>query len=179
MSEFSQKWISGDGGPLILMEERLLPLWDGSDAPANGRVVIAESRWGLEVATDYDRACDIREYTGVIKVGDGEALVLSTDGENQATWLTNTEMLVEWCYAESEADLLKEVELWAENGDILFTSNFEVTSSRVVLLVSAEAGTDPLYDRLTFDLMPGRYIIESGVRENESTSVVCHRFKLR
>ena len=76
MNEDSFKfiWVSGDGGPLILMEQKYLINWEGCDAPSNGRVVEANSCWGLDVATDYDLACDIEDYLGLINVGKGKHL---------------------------------------------------------------------------------------------------------
>ena len=102
-------WVSGDGGPLILMEQKYLADWEGSNAPSNGRVVEANSRWGLEVATDYDLACDIEDFLGLINVGEGKALVLGGD-ELATTWFPLFEnqegILIRWDYADSESEII-------------------------------------------------------------------------
>jgi len=183
ISELSKKWITGDGGPLILMEKRLLSFWEGADEPSNGRAVEAESRWGLDVATDYDRACDIRSWAGVIEVGSGRALVLSTDGDAMATWLPpvgiSEGVIIEWAYADSEDQVISEAYRWLRNGSVDVISDFEVETSPLVLFVSAEAGSDTIYDRQIFEIQPGPYEVASGGQVTDTTSVVCHRFRLK
>ncbi len=180
MSEFTKTWITCDGGPLIVMENRLLPMWEGSDAPSKGRIVEAESRWGLDVATDYDRACDINDWAGVIQVGDGSGLVISIE-THATTWLPalddNGGTLIEWGFAESEMDVLKEVETWVGSDDIS-GGNFEVKSNPLVLFAAAENGLEPLYERLEFDLRRGKYSVLSQELRSGNTYVICHRLKL-
>ena len=178
--DFKFTWISGDGGPLILMKKKYLASWEGSDAPSNGRVVEAISRWGLDVATDYDLACDVEDYLGLINVGEGKALVLS--GEQLATtWFPLFEnaqgILIRWEYGNSEIEvidfaksLLNEVE---KDEDI----EFSVGNSELVLFVAAESGSDKVYPRLEFNLSKGTYKISTIEREDEQTSVICHHFR--
>jgi len=165
------------------MEQRLLPFWEGADEPANGRTVEAEFRWGSEVATDYDRACDIGTFAGVIEVGPGSALVLNTDGDAMATWLPPTEVnegvIIEWAYADSEDQLISEAYRWLRNGAIDVISDFKVETSPLVLFVSAEAGDDTIYDRQIFEIQPGPYEVASGGQVTDTTSVVWHRFRLK
>jgi len=53
------KWIDTNGGPFIVLPFEHRAAWDGSEPPANNRVVRAEFRWdGQKLATDYDEACD-------------------------------------------------------------------------------------------------------------------------
>ncbi|MGI8882844.1 MAG: Imm21 family immunity protein, partial [Pyrinomonadaceae bacterium] len=88
--DFKFTWVSGDGGPLILMEQKYLTTWEGSDEPSNGRVIEANSQWVLDVITDYDRACSIEDYLGLINVGEGKAIVLGGD-EMATTWFPLSE----------------------------------------------------------------------------------------
>lgn len=179
--ELAKTWITGDGGPIILMEEALLPFWEGSNEPSNGRIVEAEFRWGLDVATDYDRACDINNWAGVVDVADGFALVLGTSGDT-ATWvpdLVSEGALVEWVCADSENELLEEARNFAEAAVFEEVLKFDIRSSPLVLFMAVEHGSQPIYGRLAFDIVPGKYSVKSGMRKTEKTSVICHLFGLQ
>ncbi len=68
-------WVHSNGGPLILLSEHLLNYWDGINPPKDGRQIEATFRWGPHsAATDYDRACDVSDYMGLLEVGPGAAL---------------------------------------------------------------------------------------------------------
>ena len=168
-------------GLLFLWKSDYLPYWEGSEAPSEGRIVEAESRWGLDIATDYDRACDINDLAGVIDVSDGSALVISI--ENHATtWFPSLDneggSLVEWGFADSETDVIKEVENCDFVDDLLISKNFSVKSSPLVLFTAAENGCEPIWERLEFDLEPGNYRVTSQDRKNGDTYIVCHRLTM-
>ncbi len=65
--ENNLKWVSSGGGPLILMPQSLLQYWNG---------IYALEPPHQNLATDYDRACGVEEYVGIVNVADGEGLVL-------------------------------------------------------------------------------------------------------
>jgi hypothetical protein len=182
-SPFQFQWITGDGGPLIMMEADLLHFWEGSDAPSGGRVVEAASRWGLDVATDYDKACDVNDWAGVININNGVAFVLSTSGDSMATWLPKfmgfEGAVIEWDYADVENELVEEAKTLIGNEAFSQSVEFEVKSSPLVLFVAAESGREPIYERQIFDVELGKYTVKSGVRVTDKTSVVCHLFQLQ
>ena len=47
-------WVSSEGGPLILIGKSDLSNWEGIDG------------------FDYDRACPVEDYVGVIEVGNSQ-----------------------------------------------------------------------------------------------------------
>lgn len=178
--DFDFEWVSGDGGPLLLLEKALLPKWEGSDEPSNGRVVQAEHRWGLDVATDYDKACDVSDWAGVIDVEGGSGFVFSTSNHS-ATWLPEIDgengALIEWGFADSEAQLIEEARFSVASGDFVSRLKFEVNSTPSIVFVAAERGDESIYKRIEFDIEPGKYEVETCVRESDKTLVVCHVFK--
>lgn len=178
--EFKFTWISGDGGPLILMQQKYLANWEGSDAPSNGRVVEANSRWDLDIATDYDLACDVEDYLGLIDVGEGKALVLGGD-ELATTWFPLAEnqegILIRWEYANSESEIVDFAKSLTNEIGKDENIEFSVGNSELVLFVAADHGNNKVYPRLEFKLSKGTYKISTIERENEQTSVICHHFR--
>ena len=161
----------------MVLEDRLLPYWEGSDEPSDGRIVEAEHRWGLEIATDYDRACDCSEWIGCISVKDGAALVLGGD-DAAATWrpLKNLSegILVRWIYADSEDEIL-EAALELTNSRVADEYiEFDINSSPLVLFAATEIGNDPIYPRLNFSLAVGRYGIFTSHRDDNQMGIICH-----
>src|SRR6266508_53188 len=106
------KWVSKYGGPLLLLSSKLLPYWEGSALPTNGRIVEARFRWaGPDTpTTDYDKACDVDDCLDLIEVTGGKGLVLGEEslltawypdeGRNQAG------TLVRWMYANHEQSVM-------------------------------------------------------------------------
>ena len=76
---------SNDGGPLMISPRAPRPLWEGVQAPSGGRVVETASSTVLDVATDYDRACDAADGAQLLDAGDGWVVVLPAEAE--AMWL--------------------------------------------------------------------------------------------
>jgi hypothetical protein len=68
--------------------------WEGTDAPAAGRVVEASSRWSDPdaPACDYDRACDVDpESAGALVIGESWGVVIGTAAAQSALWLPGAE----------------------------------------------------------------------------------------
>ncbi|MEU3986260.1 immunity 21 family protein [Streptomyces sp. NPDC026672] len=88
------EWVESGGGPLVVVPETVLPFWAGAD--------------GEDMATDYDRACEVDGYVGLLPVGDSAALVLGDEPASTA-YLPDHGTFVRWSAANSEAELLAEV----------------------------------------------------------------------
>src|SRR6476469_9359446 len=101
-------WVETLGGPHLVLPKRYAADWEGCSAPTRGRTVEATFRCDPSgPATDYDRACDVTGWLGAIRVGGGQALVLSGDRDAAAYYHWGREhFLLRWIYAESETDLL-------------------------------------------------------------------------
>lgn len=174
------QWVRSDGGPLMVLERRLLSHWEGSDAPSGGRIVEAESRWGLDVATDYDRACDVSDWIDSIRVGDGEALIFGGD-ESAATWLPGEYgadgVVIRWEFADSEDGVMESARAWASSELKGTEISFSSQTSSLVLFAATETGEQqPIYPRLEFTIPAGSYSICTSPIENERMFIICHRF---
>jgi hypothetical protein len=168
------EWVSSGGGPLMLLDEQLLSAWGGAFGLGGD-----ESRSALGKGTDYDRACQVRDYVGVIPVGHGQGLVLSGEAL-ETTWYSQPhhagEMLVRWVYAEDDESV--ERALNSLPADIPWTDgpNLDVSGRYLVLFDSAMEGTDILIPPLRVELAPGRYrILTTQYMSGSDTSLLLHR----
>ena len=143
-----------DAGPLILMPSILLREWSGIDVPPD-RTVSATFRWNVEEprASDYDRACDINDYAGVIPVGNGEGLVLN-DAPSATAWMAREwgGLLLRWEYAEDDSAM--EEALAEIPNELAWDSKgyFRILGTPQALFNSAEPGMEPVLPRLELEL---------------------------
>lgn len=88
------KWIESDG-PLLVLEEDLLHYWRG---------YIGTSKPDM-ATNDYERACTINDYVGLVDVDVYYGLVLD-DEPMMTTWWSSSDdedgLLIRWMWAESE-----------------------------------------------------------------------------
>jgi hypothetical protein len=167
------RWISSEGGPLLLLPKRALTSWNGyiscGDSPAHsprGR-------------SDYERACEVNSYTGIIPVQMEEALVL---GEPmQTTWLSVagnvSGMLVQWLYADDEPSAIRHAQTVPDNLFISTGLVFRNPDPELYLFDSAIPGKSlGKGEGLLVELKPGHYHIETATyKPDESTGLVIHR----
>jgi frataxin-like iron-binding protein CyaY len=155
-----------------------LSAWEGTAVPAESRKVEAQFRWNPDgPATDYDRACDVDDYIGLIDVGSGKAIVLG-DEPLMTTWLSSADggLLVRWVCADNEETLLAaahriQMDAYEDSG-----VSFTVGDSPLVLLAACESSDDKLYPRIEFEIPSGRYrILTSQCETDANTSLICHR----
>src|SRR5689334_17973405 len=93
------QWVESAGGPLIVVPLELAQSWRGIEAVPGDPV------------TDYDRACDVDDYLGVLEVGPGRGLVLG-DEPMRTAFVPSADggILVRWGYAPSEDAVLRVLE---------------------------------------------------------------------
>lgn len=129
----------------MAIPEAVLPFWAGAD--------------GDETSSDYDRACDIDGYVGLLPVGDTRALVLGHEPAPTA-YLAEHGTFVRRHAADSEAELLAEVP--AALDAAAWEPEMEWRVPGPVVLCDAARPGDALRqkDHVRVELDPGHY----GVR---------------
>jgi hypothetical protein len=141
------EWVESGGGPLIAVPETVLPFWAGAD--------------GDETASDYDRACDVEGYVGLLPVGDSAALVFG-DEPASTSYLPDHATFVRWCAADSEDEVLAGVPAALDTAAWEREVHWKVPGA-VVLFDAAWPGNDSTRtDHLRVALPPGEYTVRAA-----------------
>ncbi|MEU0043964.1 immunity 21 family protein [Streptomyces werraensis] len=141
------EWVESGGGPLVAVPETVLPFWTGAD--------------GEEFASDYDRACEVDGFVGLLPVGDAAALVLG-DEPAATAYLPEHSVLVRWVAGHAEGDLLASVPAALAGAQWQQDTHWQVPGP-VVLFDAAWPGAQAEgtgHARLA--LGPGRYAVRAA-----------------
>jgi hypothetical protein len=154
--------IMSNGGPLIMIEERLLPSWGGIENIGGLQSGVRGSFMsGSEC--DYHRACAIKDWIGVVQIRDGTGVIFS--GDHLALglkWIEASRLLVvrPWYHMEDLNERLRSILTHLP----AFEFNFDATvgSERLTFFDSAYPGFDLLPPTLTVSVQPGRFAVSTG-----------------
>jgi hypothetical protein len=90
------KWISSFGGPFVLLSRSTASLWRGTE----GRITHGTE----DGSTDYEAACSISGYAGLIH-GNSQDIVVLNDGPEDIAWFaqgSNRGVFAKWLGADSD-----------------------------------------------------------------------------
>ncbi|MEV7192699.1 Imm21 family immunity protein [Streptomyces sp. NPDC093510] len=156
-------WVRSMGGPLIVIPTSAVDQWGG--CTEDGIIV-----GGTEVADDYDRACDVEGWAGIVGVGvEASGLVLA-DEPATTCYLSEQNVFVRWLAANSDVELLEAARTvlddpatdWEDGG-------VWETDGSAVLLDSAVAGAD----------LAVEYPDQGGLPEQAQVPVPAGRWSVR
>ncbi|WP_414640814.1 Imm21 family immunity protein [Archangium sp.] len=139
------QWISSAGGPLVLIPKSLQPRWQGT----------------CGVPSDYEVACGVEGYAGVIEKEGSHVLVLGDEPlQTAVSRLNGRPCLVRWVYAPSPGVAESSMTAMAP---LLLRGPMEsvairVGSSPLVLMDAGAHGEHPV-DTLEMELEPGSYVV--------------------
>lgn len=168
-------WIKSAGGPLICVEKELANSWRG----ILGNSV--NDRTAIPTSNDYDRACAVSDYVGIVVLPPKYALVFGDMPLETTVYCPSSEisLVVRVFYMDPGADLLQ---IFAAHGSLSFVDSIEsidceIQTGHMVIFDSAINGLHQAYDKLSFDISPGSYQILTKIFELDSrTSVLIHKF---
>ncbi|MEI5006636.1 Imm21 family immunity protein [Streptomyces sp. PmtA] len=152
-------WIESEGGPVIVVEESLRRLWGGY------------------TNSDYDNACEVEGYTGLVPFGEPSAPCLAlaiNDIPAPTTYMEEFRAIVQWIAAPSDSRL---VEVVREGID--FVNEWEDGSvvqvnGRLAVFDAALPGTEARADELLLvDVEPAVYRLRTA--DIESDTGTCAR----
>ncbi|WP_246338871.1 Imm21 family immunity protein [Streptomyces lunaelactis] len=129
-------WVQSMGGPLIVIPASALDQWGGSTEDG---VIVG----GTAIPDDYDRACDVEGWAGVISIGIGRAALVLADEPATTCYLPEQNAFLRWLAADSDAELLEAARAVLDDPatDWEDCGTWE-TDGASVLMDSAEAGAD-------------------------------------
>ncbi|MET7540498.1 Imm21 family immunity protein [Streptomyces sp. NPDC005349] len=134
-SRRSAGWVESLGGPLIVVPVSVLAEWSG-----------CSESWGEEPGSveDYDRACAVENWAGLLDVGTNgaQALVLA-DEPATSRYLPEQRVFVRWLAADSEDELLAAAQAVLADADAEWEDvGVWKTDGPAVLMVSTTAGAE-------------------------------------
>ena len=162
-------WIESAGGPLVILEERLLQHWAG----------IGPADWAPGDGSDYDRACSVDDWIGLLEVGDGSAVVLGSEPARTCIMeAPDGALLVRWIHApigwELPAVSILLSQAWNRS------ATWQVSSASQHIQDAAFAGLDKDTQRLGMGLVPGLYdVLTADHRPDDEVHMVLHRIRAR
>ncbi|MFF5408123.1 immunity 21 family protein [Streptomyces misionensis] len=141
------EWVESGGGPLIAVPEVVLPFWAGADSE--------------ELDTDYDRACEVAGYAGLLPVGDSAALVLG-DEPAATSYLPEHGTFVRWSAAGSERELLAGVPAALEGAVWEQELRWDVPGPVVLFDSAWPGGEADRQEHLKVPLAAGSYTVRTA-----------------
>ena len=138
------RWVTSLGGPLLLLPESAVTAWTGIEPSQSPRTKGITFRWRGDPngpVTDYDRACSVEGYIGLIDVGDAKGVVLGGE-PNSTTWvpIDGGGLLVRWVYADDEGSLLRSLVGLSEGSFERAELTLPVLAGPLLLFDSASSG---------------------------------------
>ncbi|MEC5218531.1 hypothetical protein RCH09_003503 [Actimicrobium sp. GrIS 1.19] len=147
-------WINSNGGPYILANNHAASRWQATKG------ISSDNDNGY--ANDYQRACAINGYAGVIQSDSGSILSIDDLPRDLAVYLnTDTEaVLVKLVGAESDKKIWAALDAEIEFPFKELDFEFEITESELVIFDSSELFSDVGQNKLFLKLSRGVYSVE-------------------
>lgn len=174
------QWIDSAGGPLLLLSSEHFSEWRG--------VFTEFDSYGYDwpypdppppQATDYDRACAITGYVGLVDVGEAQGVVLGDEPMSTAWWPLSGEagILIRWKYADESANLLQRL-LPIDEGAWEPSDVSVACSGQSLYLFDSSAAGEQETERLTITFAAGEYAVDTGfLQPDPHTQMVVHRVR--
>ena len=152
-------WISSDGGPLVILPENRLLIWRGA----------------AETGADYELACSVNDYAGLVEWKGCNALVLGDEPFQTTTRYSPQGVdLIRWMYAPDEETLLRALDTtdWGPPAEEL---EWHVDDADQVMIDSACEGQLSV-ERVKIRLPQGRQRVSTYVvKPSPEVAAVVHQ----
>ncbi len=166
------KWIESAGGPLVMIGESSVSDWSGIEYVGD--------------STDYQRACSIEDYLGIIEVQSGSAIVFG-DEPLRTCWIPDGKrggVIVRWIYGQDETSLIEIALTGPGSGQFELVSEDSFRSRDEVHRLFDAAIPGGLLrseEHLSLNLAIGSYAIKTMVVrvETPETAVLLHELQVR
>ncbi len=152
-------WMNSAGGPLVLMEAAHAFAWSGIDG----------------TPSDYDRACRVGAYLGILESGMAPAVVLGDEPLQTCVATDNHDIaLVRWKWADHE-DAIKEAVKTLDLRAAIPIETAHVTWTTPTLVMFDAAGCFVPECAFHFTITPGHYAVKTFVHSPKANlSLLIH-----
>ncbi len=153
-------WIETDGGPLVLVPEKHVRSWGGTENQ------------------DYDDACEVGSYTGLLDRPWGQVLVFGD--ENLPTTVLQSPdetRIVRWVYGDEEPaviSLASSSDL--DSDEIVESLDFEILEDQNVVLFDSAASAGEQTEKIRLWLRGGRYKLMTRILKGKAVKLLIHVF---
>jgi hypothetical protein len=165
------RWIETEGGPLVCIERCFAHLWSGLNRSTSGG------------SSDYDRACAIKDYVGVLDIGPAQALVLGDMPLSTSIWNdANGEKyiyIVRCVYTNSDEIVKKIIEdhKYLDFSDPLEIISIHFSTRNIVMFDSAFTGINK-EDYIAFECPFNHVHVDTKlIAVDQIASLVVHRLR--
>lgn len=147
LNDTSNTWISGDGGPLIVLQSGALPYWRGA-------LDFSESRMnGGLLETDYDLICSCDDHH-LYRHGRDMLVLYDSESSGRIFHAGDDTIVVEQPYYDMPAestDVIEEIAATQPHNSF----RVNIVDNRLRLLVGADDGDGSLYGFAKIEVTPG------------------------
>lgn len=152
-------WVESSGGPLVVIPAAHAIQWQGIES------------------ADYDDACEIDDYSGLIIRKWGIAIVLGDEPLRTTAIECNSEIrIARWKYAPDTKSLVELAERRLVSPPVE-SLRVDARAGRYRLLDSAAVGRDECGGQAEFSLPYDSQVLTTHVLDQDETGVIIHRFE--
>jgi hypothetical protein len=168
-------WIRSNGGPLICIERGNEHQWLGADGLGTQQNITNN------FSNDYEKACGVEDYIGIIEINKGLALVLGDMPlETRVTYRNErTPVIVRIFYAEKDDDVIEKLKSFEffDEVDSIESINIELNGKEIIIFDSAYRYSEIGNEFLTLDIKAAKYRIYTKlINPDDRTSLLIHEF---
>jgi hypothetical protein len=166
MGNVKIKWEHELRYTLILLQEGSLNSWRGDES--------------AKTPSDYERACDIDDYIGIIKSGGRDVLVFG-DMPMLLGWKNvdpSTLIIYRWISAENIEEISKELEKIDISIFESVSNEIDVVDNNLIIMEAAQTGVEGQITGSKATLIPGKYsVFTEEYHPNKETHFILHLLK--
>lgn len=169
-------WITSGGGPLICLGQSVLGIWKGTDGLGEPEY----KRQGFR--SDYERACEVKDYLGIIPVMSSYGIVLGEMPLDTSIVISKEglPLIVRAFYCEKDADVAGMIshDFNSQNEEEVECAEIRVCERNWQMFDSAYPGPEGLNNCLSFVIPVGDFNLATyEYKPDPSTFLLIHRFQ--
>ena len=143
------KWVSGDGGPLIILQKPVCDYWQGATDFENCLMN------GGTVETDYDKICQCEDGVSIINRYEHDLIVLSDSEWRGLLYQADSGEIIVLQSFGSDIDV-SQIITRCQNDQPSLVLDFELKAQIIRLLVGADTGKGKMYGFSEISVQSGK-----------------------